>query len=227
MHIIGHRGAAGLELENTMASIQAALNYRVEAIEIDVRKTKDKHLVLCHDADLQRVADDQRRVRELTLKQIQKIPLLTGAVIPTLEEALELIGDRPVVIELKESGCLDILIAVLKNFPEANISVASFKHAELVKLSQLQTGIKVYGLERTKPFDIIHNAKRLGLNGLGLNYWLLNPLTYWLCRRANLDIYIYTLDNAILARAISTLYPKVSICTNFPNRFVRKVPRSV
>lgn len=222
MHIIGHRGAAGLELENTMASIEAALKYRVEAVEIDVRKTKDNQLVLCHDADLLRVADDDRRVRHLTLRQIQKIPLLTGAVMPTLHEALELIGKKPVVIEIKESGCVELLVEVLKYFPEAKVSVASFKHAELAKLSQLQAGIKVYGLERTKPFDIIHNAKRLGLSGVGLNYWLLNPLTYWLCRRAKLDIYIYTLDNAVLARAISTLYPTVSICTNFPNRFVKK-----
>ena len=56
MKIIGHRGAAGLALENTLPGIELARLLGVDAIEIDVRKTKDNQLILCHDADLKRVA---------------------------------------------------------------------------------------------------------------------------------------------------------------------------
>lgn len=75
--IIGHRGAAGLELENTATSIKRALALNVPTIEIDLRLTKDEKLVVCHDSDLARVANDPRKIRKLTLNQLKKFRLLT------------------------------------------------------------------------------------------------------------------------------------------------------
>lgn len=222
MKIIGHRGAAGSELENTLASLQQAVNLGVYAIEFDVRRTKDGHLVVCHDGSLQRIAHDKRKINQLTLKTLQKIPLLTSSHVPTLTEALEVIGNKRSVIELKDGGCAAQLIEVLKQFPNSDVTVVSFKLGELSTLRELSPTIKLYGLERTRPFDIIHLAKQLDLNGVGLNYWLLNPLTYWLCKRANLDIYVYTVDNPFLGRFISKFYPDVGLCTNYPERFLRR-----
>lgn len=222
MNIIGHRGAAGSELENTLASLQQAVNMGVYAIEFDVRRTKDGHLVVCHDADLRRVAHDKRRIDQLTLSALQKIPLLTASQVPTLFEAMDVIGRKRAVIELKDVGCAAELVSVLKKFPKSNVSVVSFKHDELKVLRELSPRMTLYALERTKPFDIIHLARRLKLNGVGLNYWLLNPLTYWQCQRSNLEIYVYTVDIPFLASFISKLYPSVVICTNYPERFLKK-----
>lgn len=219
MKIIGHRGAAGSELENTLASLQAAIDMGVYAVEIDIRKTRDNKLVVCHDDILSRVAEDPRKVSELTLKQLQKIPLLSGADVPTLQEALEVIGSKLVYIEIKQSGCSHLLLDTLKQFPAANTRIASFKHSELEILRGLDPWVKLDALERTKPFDVIHLAKRLRLNGVGLNYWLLNPLTYQLCKRANLDIYVYTVNNTFQATFLSLLYPNIAICTDYPERF--------
>lgn len=221
MKIIGHRGAAGSELENTLASLQQAVNLGVYAIEFDVRRTKDGHLVVCHDGDLKRISNDSRKINQLTLKTLQKIPLLTSANVPTLTEAMEVIGSKRAVIELKDSGCALELVEVLKKFPKSRVTVASFKLPELAALRELAPTMELYGLERTKPFDIIHLARELELNGVGLNYWLLNPLTYWLCKKADLDIYIYTVDSPFLARFINKFYPDVGLCTNYPERFLK------
>lgn len=222
MRIIGHRGAAGHELENTLASLQHATKLGVWAIEFDIRKTKDNKLVVFHDGDLRRVSERSDQVSDLTLKQLEKIPLLTGSNIPTLEEALEVISDKRAFIELKDTGCTVELSKILGNFPNANVSVASFKLDELKSLRTLEPSIKLYGIERTKPFDIIHLAKKNGLDGVGLNYWLLNPLTYWLCKRANLEMYVYTVDSPFLVRFISRFYPDVGLCTNYPERFLKR-----
>lgn len=222
MKIIGHRGAAGTELENTLASLQMAIDMGVYAVELDVRKTQDNHLVVCHDSDLARIAKDKRKVNELTLKQIQRIPLLSGANVPTLAEALEVIGRKPVYIELKESGTSQLLLATIAQFPQARFRIASFKLKELATLRALAPKITLYGLERTKPIDIIHLAKQLHLDGVGLNYWLLNPLTYYLCKRAKLSIYVYTVNNPFQAAFLSKLYPNIAICTDYPARFVKK-----
>ena len=46
---IGHRGAGAYAIENTLESFQKALDLGVNAVEMDIRKTKDGELVLSHD----------------------------------------------------------------------------------------------------------------------------------------------------------------------------------
>lgn len=220
MKIIGHRGAAGTELENTIASLQTAVDIGVYAIELDVRLTMDNRLVVCHDADLMRIAHNKSRISELNLEDLQKIELISGSFVPTLEQALEVIGSTPLIVELKDTDCSMPLLDIISKFPKPNIEVASFKLSELSKLRQLSPSLKLHALERTKPFDIIHYAKQLHLDGVGLNYWLLNPLTYWLCKRANLSIYVYTVNHWFQAAFLSKLYPDIAICTDYPERFV-------
>ncbi len=223
MKIIGHRGAAGSELENTLASIEAAQKMGVYAIEFDIRKTKDDHLIICHDPDLRRVSGDSRRTETLTLQEIQKIPLLTGAHVPTLVEALEVLDSTRCLIEIKERGCVPLLLDVLKKFPRARVSIVSGKLDELAAFKSLSgRNYPLYGSEITKPFDIIHAAKRLGLDGVSLNYWLLNPVTYWLCKRAKLDILVWTVNQPFQARFLSTLYPDITIITDYPELFVKR-----
>ncbi len=220
MKIIGHRGAAGTELENTLASMQVAKDYGVDTIEFDVRRTKDNKLVVFHDSDLHRVADNSSKINQLTLKELQKIPLINGAHIPTLDETLDVVGDVHCIIEVKDTGTAETLVTILKRHESANFTIASFKFSELALLRVLEPSYTLYALERTRPFDIIHIAKRLKMDGIGINYWILNPLTYWLCRRAGLDIYAYTIDNKWVAAFVSKLYPKVGICTNYPEHYL-------
>jgi hypothetical protein len=49
---IGHRGARAYEPENTLRSFKKAVEMGVDAVELDVRKTKDGQLVVIHDADV-------------------------------------------------------------------------------------------------------------------------------------------------------------------------------
>lgn len=220
--IIGHRGAAGLELENTETSIKRAMSLQVSAIEVDIRLTKDNVPVLLHDSDLLRVANDSRKVRNLTHKQLQKVSLNDGSSIPSLHNTLHIVGDTHIVIELKDSGSIQPVIEVLKSYPRANVSIASFNLQELTLARSLSQDLFLYGLERTKPFDCIHLARILNFNGVGLNYWLLNPLTYWYAHRSGLKIYVYTVNRKFLAKFLSRLYPKVAICTDHPEWFVTK-----
>lgn len=226
MKVIGHRGAAGSELENTLASIKRAMDMGIYAIEIDVRKTKDGQLVVCHDADLLRTAGDSRRLSDLTLNQLQKIPLLTGSHVPTLSEALDLLGNKLCIIELKETGCGATLIQILKPHPKSNVIIASFKREALEEIKSLDSSLRVYALERTKPLAVWQLTKQLGLDGIGINYWILNPLTYWLCKRYKKDLYAYVVDSPFQAKFLSFFYPDIAICTNYPERFIKRRKRS-
>ncbi|HSQ88836.1 glycerophosphodiester phosphodiesterase, partial [Romboutsia sp.] len=54
---IGHRGARAYEPENTLRSFRKAIELGVDAIELDVRKTKDNELVVLHNEELNKTTN--------------------------------------------------------------------------------------------------------------------------------------------------------------------------
>ena len=222
MYVIGHRGAAGLELENTATSLHRALSLGVDAIEIDVRTTKDRHVVLCHDADLTKIAGKDIKIEDSTLQELQAIKLNDGSRLITLEHALEIAKNVLLIIELKDGGYEQELLGILSRYPENNFVLASFNHPFLINLKQLNPNLKIFLAERTKPFEIVKFAREAQASGLDLNAWLLNPLTYWQARHYKLEIMVFTVNNLWVARFIHVFYPKVKICTDYPNRFIRR-----
>ncbi len=222
MKVIGHRGACGLALENTLASLEIACLLGVDAIEFDIRKTKDNELVLCHDADLDRISDRQDKISNLTLKELQQIILKDGtSVVPTLRQALKLVKDMPVIIEIKDHGCMPLLLEILDEFNHPSVTIASFKHDEMILARQLRPDLRIFLAEKTQPVEIIHLARDIKANGFDLNFWLLNPLIYWLAKRHNLEIMVFTVNHTWLVRFIDLLYPGVAICTNHPEKFIK------
>lgn len=219
--IIGHRGAAGSKLENTIESFKAAVAMGVNAIELDVRKSADNVLMVCHDRDLDRIAGKNLLVRDLTLEQLQKIKLKDGvSIVPTLDEALDVISGVTVLVELKESGCIDEILKAIDRHPKSRVTIISFKLDELIDLRSVRPDISIYLNDGTRATEAIQQARTEGFSGVGLNFWLLNPLAYYLARRANLDIFVYTVNSRILGRMIHWLYPKVAICTDYPEYFL-------
>lgn len=218
MKIIGHRGAAGLALENTLESIRSAIRTGVDAIEIDVRLTKDNHLVLSHDAHTSRISTTQLNVHETHLEELQTVRLHNGKRIPTLKEAMRATGDTPLIIEAKGSGWARALAKTLHKNHQGKVSVIAFDHDELYTFNLLCPHIPTYALERTSAHEVIRKAKQWGFTGVDLNFWILNPLTYWRARRSGLEIIIYTVNTVWMARFLKLLYPHVSITTNNPHK---------
>jgi glycerophosphoryl diester phosphodiesterase len=91
--LIGHRGYAGKYPENTLVGFRAAAQAGLAMVELDVRLSRDRHLVVIHDVDLVRLAGIHSRVDELTLTELQEIdagtwfdPAFSGERIPTLAD---------------------------------------------------------------------------------------------------------------------------------------------
>ena len=71
--VTGHRGAAGLAPENTLASIQLALDLGVDRIEIDVQQTKDNVIIVLHDRTLRRTTDGFGFVKNIEYQDLLKL----------------------------------------------------------------------------------------------------------------------------------------------------------
>ncbi len=131
--MIAHRGAWGAGVpENSLAAFERAIELGADMIELDVRRTRDRELIVFHDA-----AIGGAPVGTLTRSEIAD---LAGVLPPLLEEVLELASGRIALdVELKENGYLDELAGPLSSFAASDgaLIVTSFIDLVLAGLTEL------------------------------------------------------------------------------------------
>lgn len=102
-YIIAHRGIHDNKniYENTLESFKLAIK-KGYIIELDVRITKDKQIVVFHDNNTKRITKQERIVEESTYQELNNQNIIH---IPLLSEVLELVnGKVPLLIELKQTN---------------------------------------------------------------------------------------------------------------------------
>lgn len=140
--LTAHRGWRAKYPENTMLGFREVLKLDIDSIEMDVHMTKDYHIVICHDARLDRTTDMKGNINCLTLEEVRKADAgikfgeeFKGEKIPTMEEFLELMAANPHVRLLLE----------LKDYPE---EIGDFAYASASKTLDLCKEYGVYGRDR-------------------------------------------------------------------------------
>lgn len=169
--VTGHRGAAGLEPENTMRSFKRALALGVDQVELDVHLTKDLELVVIHDATVDRTTNGTGPIQAYTLDEIQTLDAGEGERVPTLQEVIDLVKGRAILqIELKGLGVEE---AVVKKV-EANgivdeVVLTSFRHYMVRKVKTLNKKASTGVLFRCLPLNASRLARDAGAEGLHPN----------------------------------------------------------
>lgn len=97
---VAHRGDPYRVRENTLLSIRSALERGADAVEIDVRVTRDGVPVLLHDATLERLWGHDVRLDRLTHQELTE---RTEGAVPTLREALLVAGAHRLMLDLPGS----------------------------------------------------------------------------------------------------------------------------
>ena len=99
--ILAHRGASAHAPENTLAAFELALAQGADGIELDAKLSADGHVIVMHDATVDRTTDSHGRVKDLSLAELRSLD--AGAFfaekyrrekVPTLEEVFEALGKR-------------------------------------------------------------------------------------------------------------------------------------
>jgi glycerophosphoryl diester phosphodiesterase len=220
--IIGHRGASGQELENTLPSFERAIAAGAPIIEFDVHTTLDGVFVICHDANLERVSDSNKRIKDLTAQELRVISLHNGSYIPHLTEVLDLLRKHHVaaIVEAKTIKEPEQFCQILDAYTDMQLTVASFNHGLLATIRNLRPQLRIYLAEAHRPVAVLQEARSFKAQGIDLHYMLINPLTYWLAQYWKLDIMLYTVNNPFMVSMLRFFYPKVFICTNYPDKFI-------
>jgi glycerophosphoryl diester phosphodiesterase len=110
--IFAHRGARLVAPENTLPAFAAALEMGADGIELDIHATRDGKLAVIHDFTLEHTTNGVGRVADHTMNELVRLdagshfhPGFAGVPIPTLEEALDLVGNRCTLnIEIKSDA---------------------------------------------------------------------------------------------------------------------------
>lgn len=120
--LIGHRGGE-YGVENTIDTILYAGTHGADYVEMDVLLTKDNIPVVIHDNNLKRLANQSKKISDLTLKEVQEISIKGGgkkSKIPTLRELSKQVkGRTKLLLEFKTHGkekesIVDKTIEILK-----------------------------------------------------------------------------------------------------------------
>lgn len=118
-NLIAHRGyhnnKKGIP-ENSVLAFKKAIDNNY-LIELDVRLTKDKKLVVFHDDNLKRVCGVNKKVKDLTYKELLKYNLFdTTQKVPLFSDVIKLVNGRvPILIETKYHNRYGVLEKILIN----------------------------------------------------------------------------------------------------------------
>lgn len=164
MFFIAHRANDNHKFsENSLPAILNVLDKEyIDGIEVDVRITKDKKLVLIHDPVIDFISTGSGIVNYMTLDELKKYKYgKSEEEIVTLDEVLSKINSNKIILlELKEMGndyinLVDETINVINQYPNINILISSFNFLLLTYLKNNYPSIKCgviigYGLNTLK-----------------------------------------------------------------------------
>lgn len=230
--VIAHRGFSGRYPENTLRSFSEALKLPVDAIELDVRRTKDKVLVVIHDETVDRTTNGKGRVRDLTWDEIRKLDAgswksdeFTGEKVPRLEEALELInGQKVVFLEIKEPETTEQVIETIRRFDAFSwVKIGSFHPQAIAKAKKLAPeisssliGSAKVGASDETFVEFFKEALRNGANSITVNYAGLTPERIHYCHQRCIFVGTWTVNDAELAKRMIEMGVD-AIASDFPD----------
>lgn len=229
---IAHRGSRFRSPENTLASFHKAIEEGADYIELDVRLTGDGHVVVAHDARLNRTSNGSGRIRRQDLKQLKSLDFgnwfhedYKNETMPTLEEVLETFPATGLNIEIKAPGMEQQLAALLDKYKARNnIIISSFFMNILKRVQDINPELHL-GLVISQRFGWRRKIRRcgeLGFFSIHMEQRLVNSETIDLTSNSGLKMIPWT--NRILSDQRVSELIKLGIY-GFINDFPEQLPR--
>ena len=224
MEIIGHRGASFDAPENTLASFRRGWEQHADAVELDIRQTKDGRIVVIHDQDTQRVTGVNRLVEEQTLEEIRQLDAgvwkdsrWVGEKVPLLSEALALVpAGKRLFIEVKCG--IAVVPELVREIHAANQQptqtvVIGFCSKTMAAVKSLLPAVEVYlvanisqrdasqAIPSPSIEDLLQRAIHSGIDGLNLSACKLIDKSFVAhVTRRGLKLAVWTVNDPTIAR---------------------------
>jgi len=194
--IIAHRGASAYEPENTLRSVKKALELGADMVEVDVRASRDGHIVVMHDAMVERTTNGKGYVKDMTLKELKKLNAGLGEHIPTLQEVAKLIrGKAQLVVEIKVPGTEKKVLQIIKeNGLDRQTLITSFYHPVLKRVKELKPNMRTGAIIASLPMKPAQLVLDANSNALFPKHVYVDPEMVEETYRHDLAVYPWTID---------------------------------
>jgi glycerophosphoryl diester phosphodiesterase len=212
--VIGHRGCRALRPENTMPAFAHALAMGADVLELDVVVTKDRHLVVHHDLEL-----EGKRVSTLTLREVlafdrggtrsigfERQVLMPGVKVPLLNDVFTFAREKGarLMVETKVdpqgdadwfAGAVDGLIR--KHGLSERVMLQSFDHRTLRAMRKLNPVVELVLLNPAKRLDdYVGPAKAMGPKAIQfVNFRMIDAETVKALHGAGVRVFSGTTDD--------------------------------
>lgn len=213
--VIAHRGASALEPENSPAAFRRAVALGADGIELDVHSTADGVMVVHHDPSIDGLSIPRTAHRSLLTARLPN-----GEPIPTLENALQVIGDRVTgFIEVKALPAQHdaALLRVIDAAPAPDrCHVHSFDHRIVRRLHDARPQLVCGILSSSYPLDPMRQME----DACATELWQHDDVTDAALTDAvharGGRLYVWTVDDPARMRVLAS-WGADGVCTNRPD----------
>jgi glycerophosphoryl diester phosphodiesterase len=222
--LFGHRGAAGLAPENTLAAFEAGIHAGLRWMELDVQAHPEA-LIVFHDDRLDRCAGVSGTVLETPLRELRALDVGAGQRIPELDTLLDQLSERAALnIELKAGADVGprtaeaLRTALTAGWSAEDLLVSSFDHAALTAFHAALPEVPVAPLFDFDAANAEAVAASLGSRIVHLHRALAGAATLGRLASAGLRAHIFTVNDVAQAEALRAA-GAAGIFTDHPERF--------
>ncbi|HTT41742.1 MAG TPA: glycerophosphodiester phosphodiesterase family protein [Steroidobacteraceae bacterium] len=203
--VTAHRGDSSHAPENSLAAFRAAIAAHADFSELDVQRTRDGVVVVLHDGDLLRLADDPRKIGDLTLQDLAAIdigrkygPAFAGEHVPTLVAVIALVrGRMKLNIELKynapdpqlAAATLDVLRS--EQFLD-QVVITSLSAAALKQVREIEPHARIGQIVTVAVGDVA----KADTDFLSLNSARATPAVIHRAHAAGKAVHVWTVNRA-------------------------------
>ena len=220
--VIAHRGASTVELENTLAAFRAAAGQGADGVELDVHATLDGEIIVLHDPSIMGLPIAQARMSDLS-----QLKLLNGEPLPTLAQALEVIGPLKAFVEVKvlDPRWDERLLETLERGPNpSGYAVHSFAFHVVRRLREKRPNLPTGVLSEVPTRDPKRTLDDAKSQTLWQEHTTLEESLVEAVHGLGASVIAWTVDNPSEMEQLVS-WGVDGICTNHPERTRRIVGR--
>ena len=198
---IGHRGAKAHVAENTLESINKALDYQVDMIEIDVHKCLSGELWVIHDFTLDRTTNGSGEIAKRNAEVLRELKVENNFKIPLLSEVLELIhGKCQINIELKGLNTAGPVCKMIQKLVDNekwkydDFLISSFQKNELFKVRDYDEKVPIAVLSKASVPEAIEIGKKLNAVAIHPSLGIITRDNTKLCHDHGMNVNVWTVN---------------------------------
>jgi glycerophosphoryl diester phosphodiesterase len=205
--IAGHRGAAGLAPENTLASYSLALELGVTMLELDVHRAHyadgRADLVVIHDNKVNRTTNAKGTLEEFSIEALRQLDAGDGQSLPLLSEVLDLLTLHTQTtgritalnIELKGEETADLAAQMLSQTFAFPIVISSFEHFKLTRFRTLMPQAPIAPLYHRYRSDWATTADDLNACAINISAKMATQTRIKKFKAAGYAVFVYTVNS--------------------------------